>query len=869
MLIFAFFCFFFITSLSAAEKPAVDLLVLSPHPDDETLCCAGTILKAVQDNKKVKIVFLTNGDADSEAVAVWTKKKPQELSPEDYIAFGEERQREALQAAKKLGLKEKDVIFFSYPNKGLSYLWKKEYNQNYKSPATGTFFSPYRITYKRAKEGYNRENLFSDIEGILREYKPKNIYTPHPSDTHLDHQATTLFLNLALEKLRQKAGVSYYLIHSPASREPFIFSQKPSRSEDAAYFEEQKKEILNSYATQLNVKKEKDFFENFIKDKESFWDIPVDKESYLVQLQDEWVNIAEYMHANGYNVNFAPAVDVAGNIEDTNHPLVKKQRMYSEDPQIVTELASAAIRGLLKGKIIPVVKHFPGLGRVYSDTHLSLPALDISKTELYNKNLLPFREIIKRYPDVWIMVDHAIYTSLSNKPASLSYEAQTELLRKALGFKGIIVVDELLSMQAMKEYAFGQELKEPYIGEIVLRAFQAGADIAIVFPSPDKTEEVASYIINTVKQAVEKNSINEKDIDDSVKRILKEKEKIFAIPLEHLLKDMSIEEKICQKLIFDCNKDTGIFKKYNLGGMYYLHDNLKIIDEAQDGLKIPMFIVGQHEGGIVSQYGISTRSAYVMGKEFARTRQIEIQKDKSKIRVLCLATHPDDEDGEALVYFGKKLNCATYVLLATQGEGGRNKISSALYEELGLLRTEEMKKSASILGVKKVYYLGKTDFGYTASIDETIEKWGREDSLEKLVYFIRLIKPHIIITKHNEFNPDEHGQHRALVILAKEAFDLAGNPEVYPEMIKEGLLSWQPLKFFQRSTSNKEDIADNEFKIDPAEYIAPEKKTIHQIAFDALTQHRSQSDWEHLRINTTSQIRFELLKSNTEERNEF
>jgi len=804
---------------------------------------------------------LTNGDASSQAAAVWFKKKPEELSPKDYITFGKERQREALQAAKKMRLEAKYIIFLSYPDQGLSYLWKKEYNQNYKSPTTGASSSPYRITYKRAKKGYSRENLLSDIEGIIKEYNPQRIYAPHPSDTHADHQATAFFLNLALKKLNPEAAVSYYLIHNPALKGPFLFSQRPAFNEDIAYFKELKNRILNSYATQLDVKKEKDLFETFIKDKELFWNIPADKEAYLGQIEDEWLNIAEYMRTNGYNVNFAPVVDVADNIEDLTHPLVKKQRMYSDDPQIVTELASAAVRGMLKGKIIPVIKHFPGLGAVYADTHLTLPEVNISERELYNKDLVPFREIIKKYPDSWIMVDHAIYSALDDKPASLSYKIQTELLRKALKFKGIIVADELLAMRAMKEYALKQGINEPYSGEIVLEAFQAGADMAIVYPAEDKVEGTAACIINTVKEAVGKGLLNEKDIDASVSRILKEKEKIFAIPLEHLLKDMPIEEKICQKLIFDCNKDTGIFKKYNLGGMYYLHDNLKIIKEAQMGAKIPMFIVGQHEGGRVSQYGIFTRSPYVIGKEFERTKQIVIQGGKSKARVLCLAAHPDDEDGYALVYFRKKLNCETYALLATRGEGGRNKINTALHEKLGFLRTKEMERAASILGVKKIYYLGKADFGYTLSVDETLEKWGRKDTLEKLVYFIRLIRPQIIITRHNDANPKESGQHRVLVMLAKEAFDLAGDPEAYPAMIRNGLLPWQPLKFYQRSISNEEDTADSQLKINPLEYISSEHKTIHQIAFKSLTQHRSQSNWEHLRTNIPNQIYYQLVKS--------
>jgi LmbE family N-acetylglucosaminyl deacetylase len=1005
--------FFPLLSSSHAYQSPVDIVIFSPHPDDETLCCGGTILKAIQDNKRVKVVFLTNGDGYSDACSAWLKKEPDELIPEDYIALGEQRQKEALQATNKLGLKEEDAVFLSYPDSGLFFLWEERYNDNsfYKSPTTKRNLSPYKITFNRAKERYTRQNLLTDIKDILKRYKPKRIYTPYPLDRHKDHRATTHFVNLALRELMiegknkwvNSTRVSYYLIHSFSNESISSFSQKPSRSENIVDFKNQKAEVLKVYRSQLSIERERDFFECFLKDDELFWDIPIQKEIYLRQLEEEWGRIAEYMHTNGYNVNFAPVVDVVDNIGNTVHPLGKKQRMYSQCPRIVTELASAIITGMTKGGIIPVAKHFPGLGRSYQDAHLRLPILKVSKEELYRRDLLPFKELIERSPHIWIMVDHAIYPCLSDKPASLSYEIQTKLLRGKLGFKGIILVDELLGMQAIKEYAFKQGIKEPYIGELVVKAFQAGTDIAIIYPSPKKAEEIIFHIIQSVKQAVEEGKLKEKDINESIKRILREKEKIFGIPLESFLKKMSLEEKIFQKLVFDCYKDFKMFKKYNLGGMHlYVHDR-RAVEEVQKSVKIPMFIIGQHEGGIVSQYGINTRSAYVMGKEFERIvakarrnllagnvvknqalsirqeagslsfdqldkdardeifssllnfmdtliecwlemkqlgrvsphpnylsplthfggrfeikpfkdvprswlrgfsnpkialcayqlfkdifnswaeeqkisrgaeeiifqlellkqriKEIEIPKDTSMIRILCLSTHPDDEDGEALVYFGKKFNCETYILLATRGEGGENEISSCLYKELGFLRTEEIERAASILGVKKVYYLGKNDFGYCLNPEEAFKEWGRQDTLEKLVYFFRLIRPHIIITEHNKFNTRDHGQHQALAILAEDAFDLAGDPQAYPEMIKEGLLPWQPLKFYQRSIRGKETVGDNWVEIDSDEYIFSGGKTIQQLAFEALTQHRSQGNWQWLRLNKPEKIFYQLAKS--------
>jgi len=629
---------FFFLSLSvkciALNTSSQDILVFSPHPDDETLACGGTILKNIQQNKKIKIVFLTNGEAYAEACSVWLKKKREDLAPSDFVLFGKERQREALQAIKKLGLKESDAIFLSFPDRGLLPIWEEKTtgrDKFYKSSSTKLTASPYKRTYSGAKEGYSRQHLISDLKDILKEYKPRQIYLPYPQDTHQDHHATAFFLNLVLGELSlQKdsewlkfASVFYYLSHNSSetslSKEALFFAQEPSSSNNILDFRNQKAEALQAYATQLNTENEKDFFEMAMKkEEEKFWEVPKEKETYLMQLRREWLGIARQMRGNGYNVNFAPVVDVADEINNLDNPLVRKQRIYSEDPQVVTELVSSVVSGMLEGKVIPVVKHFPGLGAVDSDTHLTLPKVTRSKTELYKKDLIPFRELIKKYPDIWIMIDHAVYSSLDEKPASLSFEIQTKLLRRELGFKGLIVVDELRGMQAIREYAFEAKIKEPFIGEIAVMAFQAGADLAIIYSSPQETADTILCVIKAVKQAVEEGRITEREINDSVLRILKEKEKIFGIPLQHFLESLPLEEKICQKLIFDCRKDFSVFEKYNIGGLRFYGGDKIVVEAVQKNSGIPRFIIGQHEGGLVSQYGMSTRSAYVVGREYER-----------------------------------------------------------------------------------------------------------------------------------------------------------------------------------------------------------------------------------------------------------
>jgi len=722
------------------------------------------------------------------------------------------------------------------------------------------------------------------------------------------------------------------------------------------------------------------------------------------------------MKEHGYNVNFGVVADVAEDIDDLKIYLVKRERIFSDNPEIVSELTGKMVEAMAAEGIIPVAKHFPGLGAVYSNTHLTLPKTDISKTQLYEKDCLPFKEIIKEYPNIWIMTSHVVYTNLDDKPASLSYKIQTEILRKELDFKGIIISDELLNMQAIKGYAFEQNIKEPYINEIAIMAFKAGTDIIIIYPERGKAEGVIGGVVEAVVKAVKDGEISEGEISDSLGRILKEKEKIFNKPMVPLIKDMPLEEKIAQKIIIDIyeDKDTAILDKYSLGGIEAR--DYKIIENAQKKTKVPLFIAGQHEGGKVNETNLNiySRSAYLIGKEFERTIRKEKRKQpvyvrksnknsvnkpeesffdfsqlvkgeqqkivnilcdtvdghikffsdikenkymlsnpdyfsplttgsdgfsaveikpfdalpvawlikfpdrntalcaykvfkeafnkwfeqenissriadknfllspdemilklnqlkeeikktqggeiKRHMRVLCLATHPDDEDAEALIYFQKKFDAQTSILLATRGEGGENCTGLELYQELGNLRTEEMEKSASILGVKRVFYLGKKDFGYCSAPEEALFKWDRQDTLSRLVYFYRLIQPDIIITKHNAFSG--HCQHRALAILAQEAFDLAGNPKAYPEITKEGLSTWQPLRFYQRATGKKDFLLD-EIVIDTQECGFPEGKTYQQIAQKALSQHKSQgfSEGSFIKVLPLGKIAYELVKT--------
>jgi len=996
LLLFCGFIFSLSTFPSEAKNPPVDILIFAPHPDDETLACGQTIARSIKEKKKVLVVFLTNGDASPESAAGFVKKAPAEMTAQDYLRLGRERQAGALRAGARLGLKNKDIIFLSYPDQGLASLWEGAGNDQYRSGTTGLDCSAYPLTWGRARMAYSRDDLLRDVKQIITENRPSRIYAPSPLDDHGDHQAAANFINRALNDLMLERvfvwpdlpRLSYYTVHArPGLPGADAFS---SRVDDPV-LRLRKAEAWKQYQTESGLPSVAKLWDHFKDSPELFQDVPAQKKEYLEKVYGEWEHIARVMKENGYNLNFGPAVDTAEDINDPGIDLVKKGRIFSDNPESVLEITGKICGALESEGMIPVLKHFPGLGAARQDTHKWLPRVNKSKEALYKKDIFPFQELIKKNSSRWIMTSHAIYPGLDSDPASLSYKIQTGLLRKELGFKGIIIADELLNMQAIEEYAFREKIPDPYIGEIAVRAFMAGTDIALIYPPEGRDEEVILEVLSSVKKAIADNRITEEQIDDSVSRILKEKERLFDRSLLPLLKTLSLEKKIAQKIMINVPDKYELVEEYGLGGVEARERGA--IEKMQKASAIPLFIACQHEGGRVQESGnlnVYTSSAYLTGAEFKRTfkpapgkntaeaegahkypaeeftekaffefgqaninlqskivellsssvdeyigfcsrikqgghylkdpgysgplninlgrqekvslkafedlpakwlrifpdkstalcaysvlkgsfeklektgpgisffsrsvfsrpdrmtgrlnrlkeliRENKGKQSKAKLRVLCLAAHPDDEDCEALAFFKEKFNADTFILLATRGQAGENETGPELYEELGALRSEEIEMSAAVLGVSRVYYLGKEDFGYCLDPEEALRKWGRQDTLSRLVYFYRLIRPDIIITRHNNVEKD-HCQHRALAILAQEAFDLSADPQAYPQA---DLPSWQPARFYQRQSGKNDEYPLADILIETQEKTSRDGKTYAQISAEALSRHRSQ-----------------------------
>lgn len=189
----------------------------------------------------------------------------------------------------------------------------------------------------------------------------------------------------------------------------------------------------------------------------------------LEELRFETLRLAEELAEGGVNVDCAPVLDLcfAG-----AHDIIG-DRAFSGDPDIVVRLGLSVCRHLLSAGITPVIKHIPGHGRARSDSHLALPHVEAPRDHLNALDFDPFREIAlsdvgKR---IWAMTAHILYPSLdSERPASVSETVVQGVIRREIGFEGILIGDDL-DMKALDAYGSASEK--------ALACLSAGCDLAL------------------------------------------------------------------------------------------------------------------------------------------------------------------------------------------------------------------------------------------------------------------------------------------------------------------------------------------------------------------------------------------------------
>ncbi|MFC7445595.1 hypothetical protein C7H62_2045 [Mesoflavibacter sp. HG96] len=163
--------------------------------------------------------------------------------------------------------------------------------------------------------------------------------------------------------------------------------------------------------------------------------------------------------------------------------------------------------------------------------------------------------------------------------------------------------------------------------------------------------------------------------------------------------------------------------------------------------------------------------------------------------VLYVAAHPDDENTRLISYMSNQVKARTAYLSLTRGDGGQNLIGPEIRELLGVIRTQELLAARSVDGGEQRFSRAN-DFGYSKHPEETLDIWDKDQVLSDVILAIRQFKPDIIINRFDHRTPGTtHGHHTTSAMLSVEAFDLANNPNIYPEQAKT-YGTWQPKRQF-------------------------------------------------------------------------
>ncbi len=223
--------------------------------------------------------------------------------------------------------------------------------------------------------------------------------------------------------------------------------------------------------------------------------------------------IGENCRALGFNVDFAPVLDLAFKASQT----VMKSRAVSDDPKQVVIYAREFLCGLADAGVLGCGKHFPGLGEAALDTHHELPSVNKPLRKLWEQDLVPYRSLSVRRELPMVMVSHAAFPDVTKdrQPASLSKKWITDILRKKIGYRGLICSDDL---------EMGGVLAAAPIEQATIGHIRAGGDLALICHQED-------FILRAHEALVRESERDTKfarRVSESAQRVLAFKKKWVA-----------------------------------------------------------------------------------------------------------------------------------------------------------------------------------------------------------------------------------------------------------------------------------------------------------------------------------------------------
>ncbi len=223
--------------------------------------------------------------------------------------------------------------------------------------------------------------------------------------------------------------------------------------------------------------------------------------------------IGENCHALGFNVDFAPVLDLAYEASRS----VMGSRAVSDDPKQVVIYAREFLRGLGDAGVLGCGKHFPGLGEATLDTHHELPSVEKPLRKLWDEDLVPYRLLSLRRELPFVMVSHAAYPAVTRDrtPASLSKKWITDILRKKIGYRGLICSDDL---------EMGGVLAAAPIEQAMIGHIRAGGDLGLICHREDFIQRAHEAMI----REAESDSRFARRVRESARHVLAFKKKSFT-----------------------------------------------------------------------------------------------------------------------------------------------------------------------------------------------------------------------------------------------------------------------------------------------------------------------------------------------------
>ena len=232
------------------------------------------------------------------------------------------------------------------------------------------------------------------------------------------------------------------------------------------------------------------------------------------KVKEYYEKMGAELHSVGINYNLAPVVDLA--LNKRNHVIYKLGRSFGADPKQVVHYASIFMDAMHDNGVLTSLKHFPGHGSSLGDTHKGF----VDVTNLWQqKELEPYQILAQTQTIDSVMVAHVFNKTLDSRyPATLSKNTVNGLLRKKLGFDGVVITDDLQMGAINKKYGLKNTLK---------LAINAGDDI-LLFGNQLSVKSMVktSTLVNTIKELIQSGEVNPNEIRVSYEHIQRLKERL-------------------------------------------------------------------------------------------------------------------------------------------------------------------------------------------------------------------------------------------------------------------------------------------------------------------------------------------------------